>query len=132
LCNIPAGAKILSTTWVTKKKASGRYKAHIPAREFEQREGEHFDSSDKESPVVNDSNIRIILTLIVMAGFWAEIVDVRGTLLTAEFDEGHNMYVTVHKGFEKYYPENVVALLKKTLDDTCQAAIQFWKKLLRS
>jgi hypothetical protein len=108
---------------VTKKKASGRYKARITARGFERRDGEHFDSSNKASPVVSDSTIRIILTLIVMAGFWAETVDVRGAFLTAEFEEGHKMFVTVPKGFEKYYPGNVVLLLTRTPYGTCQAAI---------
>jgi hypothetical protein len=126
---IPAGAKVLSTTWVMKKTASGRFKARITAREFEQRDGDHVDSSDKASPVMNDIKIRIILALIVMAGFWTEIVDVRGAFLTAEFDPNHKMYVSVPKGFEKYFPGNVVLLLKKTLYGTCQAAIQFWKKL---
>jgi hypothetical protein len=79
--------------------------------------------------VVNDITIRIVLTLIVMAGFWTEIVDVRGAFLTAEFEQGHQMYVSVPKGFEKYYPGNVVLLLKRTLYGSCQAAIQFWKKL---
>jgi Reverse transcriptase (RNA-dependent DNA polymerase) len=50
--------------------------------------------------------LRIIFTIIVMAGFWAEVVDVRGAFLTV-----------------------VVLLLKRTLYGTCQAAIQFWKKL---
>jgi hypothetical protein len=42
---------------------------------YEQMGGEHFDSSDKVSSVVNDITIRIIFTLIVMASFWTEIVD---------------------------------------------------------
>jgi Reverse transcriptase (RNA-dependent DNA polymerase) len=67
LCDVPENAKVLSTTWVLKKKASGRYKARVTARGYEQRDGEHFDSSDKSSPVVNDISIRVILTLIVMA-----------------------------------------------------------------
>jgi hypothetical protein len=52
-----------------KMKASRRYKAGITARGFEQRDGEHLDLSDKASLVVNDITIRIILTLIVLAGF---------------------------------------------------------------
>jgi Reverse transcriptase (RNA-dependent DNA polymerase) len=86
------------------------------------------NSTDKASPVVNDITIRIISTLIVMAGWWAGVVDVKGAFLTADFEPHHKMYVTVAKGFEKYYPGNVVLLLKRTLYGTCQAAIQFWKK----
>jgi hypothetical protein len=47
--------------------------------------------------VVNDITIRMILALIVMAGFWTVIVDVRGAFLTAEFDPNHKMYVSVPK-----------------------------------
>jgi hypothetical protein len=94
---VPINAKVLSTTWVMKKKASGRYKSRITARGYEQRDGEHFDSSAKASPVVNDITIRIIFTLIVMANFWTEIVDVRGEFLTAELDPNHKMYVCPKK-----------------------------------
>jgi hypothetical protein len=58
----------------------------ITARGFEQKDGEHFDSTDKSSPVVNDITIKIVLTIILMAGFWAEVMDVKGAFLTAEFD----------------------------------------------
>jgi hypothetical protein len=112
-----------------KKKANGKYKARITARGYEQREGEHFDSSDKASPIATDITIRINFTLIVTAGFWTEIVDVRGAYFSAEFDSSHRMYVSVPKGFENRFPDNVVLLLKRTLYGTCQAAIQFWKKL---
>jgi hypothetical protein len=95
---IPQGPKVLPTTWVMRKKASGRYKARITARGFEQREGEHYDSCDKSSPVVNDITIRIILVLIVVAGFSAEVVDVKGAFLTAEFDPNNKMYINVPKG----------------------------------
>jgi hypothetical protein len=98
---------------VLKKKANGRRKGRITARGFEQRDGEHFDSADKASPVVNDITIRIVLTLIVMGGRWAEIVGVKGAFLTADFEPHHKMYITVPKGFEKYYPGSVVLLLKK-------------------
>jgi hypothetical protein len=110
--HVPKGAKVLSTPWVVKTTANGRRKGRITARGFEQRDGEHFDSSDKSSPVVNDITIRIVLTLIVMAGLWAEIVDVKEAILTAEFEPHHQMFVTVPKGFEKYYPRNVVLLLR--------------------
>jgi hypothetical protein len=78
---------------------------------------------------VNDITIIIVLTIIVMAVFWAEVVDEKGAFLTAEFDPKHTLYVTVPQGSEKYYPGNVVLLLKRTLYGTCEAAMQLWKKL---
>jgi hypothetical protein len=128
-CDFPTRAEILSTTWVMKTKANGLYQARVTARGFEQIDGEHFDAVDKAAPVVNDITIRLVLTLIVMAGFWAEIVDVKGAFLTAQFEPEYRMYIKVPKGFELFYPGNVVLLLKRTLYGTCQAAIQFWKKL---
>jgi hypothetical protein len=111
------------------KKASGRYKARVTARGFEQVDGEHCGSADKASPVVNDITIRLVSTIIVMAGTWAEIVDVKGAFLTAKFEPGHTMYVTIPKGFENIIPQMLSLKLKQTLYGTCQAAIQFWKKL---
>jgi Reverse transcriptase (RNA-dependent DNA polymerase) len=84
-------AKVLSTTWVLKKKANGVYKGRITARGYEQQDGEHYDSNDKASPVVNDITIRIALVLIVMGSLWAEIVDVKGAFLTADFEPHHKI-----------------------------------------
>lgn len=91
--SLPTDAKVLTTTWVLKKKANGVYKGRITARGYEQQDGTHYDSTDKASPVVNDITIRIALVLIVMGGLWAEIVDVNGAFLTAEFEPNHKMYV---------------------------------------
>jgi hypothetical protein len=86
------------------EKPNGRYKARITTRGYAQRDGEHFDSSDKESPVVNGITILIVSTLIVMAGFWIEIVDVRGAFLTAKFDPSRRMCVCVSpKGFREIF-----------------------------
>jgi hypothetical protein len=51
-----------------------------------------------------DVTINIVLTIIVMAGFRAEVVDVKRAFLTAEFDPKHTLYGTVPQGLEKYYP----------------------------
>jgi hypothetical protein len=48
-----------------------------------------------------------------MAGFSAEVVDVKGAFLTAEFDPNHKIYIIVPKGFEHHHPGNVVLLLKR-------------------
>jgi hypothetical protein len=68
--SIPRSAKVLSTTWVMKKRPPDDT---ITARGFEQKDGEHFDSTDKSSPVVNDTTIKLFLTIIVMGGFWIEL-----------------------------------------------------------
>jgi hypothetical protein len=42
------------------------------------------------------------------------------------------MYLKILKGFEKYYGSDVVLLLQRTLYGTKQAALQFWRELLKS
>ena len=115
-----------------KKKASGTYRARMVARGFEQIDGEHYDEHDKASPVVCEITIRIMFVLMLMAGFWAEVVDVCGAFLLGDFEPGHQIYIEVPQGFEKYYPPGVVLLLNKTLYGLKQSAMQFWKLTVRA
>jgi hypothetical protein len=63
VCDIQAGSKVFSTTWMMEKKTSGRYKARITARGYEQCDSEHCDSLD----AVNEITI-LICRHSVMAG----------------------------------------------------------------
>ena len=49
--------------------------------------------------------------LIIMAGWWSELLDVKGALLTGIFDKGEELYMEVTQGMEKYYPGNVLLLI---------------------
>ena len=84
--DIPAAAKILSSTWAMKKKANGQFRARIVARGYEQIDGQHYNSHDIASPVTNDMTIRIIMILMIMAGWCGEILDVKGALLHGKFE----------------------------------------------
>ena len=46
-----------------------------------------------------------------MAGWWSELLDVKGALLTGIFDKGEELYMEVTQGMEKYYPGNVLLLI---------------------
>ena len=39
-----------------------------------------------------------------MAGWYAEVVDVRGAFLHGKFKEGTRLYMEVPEGFENFYP----------------------------
>ena len=65
--DVKPGTKIITSTWAMKKKASGRYRARLNARGFEQQEGVHYDPEQISSPVTNDATIRIVLVLMIMA-----------------------------------------------------------------
>ena len=76
---VPKGAKILSSTWAIEKKANGILRAQVNAQGFEQRNGEHYNSSSIASPVVNKASIFIILILIALARMIAELNDIKVT-----------------------------------------------------
>jgi hypothetical protein len=111
-----------------KKKASGRYKARLNARGYEQVDGVHYDSNDKSAPVAGNMTVLILFVLMIMAGFWSELLDVKGAFLNGRFAEGERLYMYVPKGFEQWFPVNVVLLLLRTLYGLKQAAIAFWKE----
>ena len=86
---------------------------------------------DIMSPVVHEITVRIMLVLMVMALWHAEIIDVKGALLKASFDPKHKVYMEIPNGFQKFYPKNILLLLKKTLYGVKNAAKAFWLVLLK-
>ena len=82
---VPKDKKILTSTWAMKKKSSGAYRARVNARGFEQVPGEHYNKTRISSPTVNDVTIRIILCLMIMATWYAELIDIYGAFLHGDF-----------------------------------------------
>jgi hypothetical protein len=131
--DIPMAAKILTSTWAMKKKANGTYRARLNARGYEQVDGVHYESHNISAPVTNDVTIRIVLVLLIMAGWVGELVDIKGAFLHGDFEEGKNVYMEVPEGFEKYYdPMYYVLLLLQTLYGLKQSAMAFWRQLLKA
>jgi hypothetical protein len=129
---IPVNAKVLTNTWAMKKKASGTFRARLNARGFEQIPGVHYDKTQISSPVVNEITIRMVLILICMARWHAMLLDVQGAFLCGVFARGEQIYMEIPQGFEKYYPSNAVLLLLKTIYGLKQAALAFWRELLKA
>ena len=86
--DMPAAAKILTTTWAMKKKANGTYRARLDARGFEQEDGKHFDKHDIAAPVTSDITIRVILVIMIIAGWIGELLDICGAFLHGDFKPG--------------------------------------------
>ena len=124
--DLPKDAKVCSTTWAMKQKASGDKRARINVRGFEQVDGKHYDEHDKAAPVASEITIRVIVVLMLMAQCCGHLMDVLAFLLGA-FEPGHKMHIEFPKGFEKHYASVSVPPLLKTLCGTKQAAMQFWK-----
>ena len=96
--DVPKDTKVITTTWSMKKKSNGTYRAHMNMRGYEQKLGEHYNASSISSPVTNDVTISIMLVLMLMAGWYARMVDVKGTFLHGEFDNNEVIYFKVLQG----------------------------------
>jgi len=127
---LPVGAKVLTSTWAMKKKSNGDYRARLNARGYEQVDGVHYDEDAKSAPVASEAAIHIVLILLIMAMWAAQLIDVNGAFLYGTFEKGRKVYMKVPQGFEKFYPLECYLLLLKTLYGTKQAARAFWIKLL--
>ena len=67
--DVPRGAKVLTSTWAIKKKwPNSKLFARLHGRGYKQIDRMHYDSSDIYAPVTNDTTIRIVMVLVLMAG----------------------------------------------------------------
>ena len=114
-----------------KKQASGVYHARLVARGFKQHDGVSYDPHDTMSPAVHEITVCIMLVIMIMALWHAEIIDVKEAFLKPSFDPKHKVYMEIPKGFKKFYPKNLLLLLKKTLYGVKNAAKAFWLVLLK-
>ena len=156
--DVPDDAKIMSSTWAMKKKSNGTYRARLNARGYEQIDGEHYDGTSIHAPVTNDTTVRIVMVLGIMASWASQIVDVQGAFLNGNLDANDKLYMEVPQGFEAYYEKEndiakklwesnmirkilrkkrvkwgldyIVLLLMRAIYGTKQAAMAFWKELL--
>jgi hypothetical protein len=81
---------------------------------------------------VSEATICVVLILTLLAGWYADILDVKGAFLHGKFTDKDKVYLAVPEGFEKYYPTNSVLLLKKTIYGLKQAAYAFWQQLVKA
>jgi hypothetical protein len=68
---------------------------------YEQFMGKHYDSNSITAPVTSHMTIHMVLTLLLMAGWYGELLDVKGTFLHGEFNEGNVLYMDVPGGFKE-------------------------------
>jgi hypothetical protein len=60
--------------------------------EDEQVDGKHYDEDSKFAPIVNDVTIHIVLVLLIMAGWYAELINDEGAFLHGVFEKGCKVY----------------------------------------
>ena len=81
-------AKVVTSNWEMKKKSNGTYRESINACGFEQRDQDHYYRSTIYAPVTKEAMVRIVKMLMVMAGWDRQVLNVKGTYLHGEFEEG--------------------------------------------
>jgi hypothetical protein len=91
--------------------------------------GKHYDPNPIAAPVTSDVTIRVVLTLLLLGKWYAELIDVKGAFLHGEFKEGEILYMEIPEGFEQYYPTNYIWMLLRTIYGLKQAAVA-WKQLI--
>ena len=129
--SVPKGEKIITSTWANKRKSNGTFRARLNARGYEQIPGVHYDPKSVAAPVTNDITIRVVMTLMLMAGWFGELLDVKGAFLHGHFGPKEKpIHMRIPQGMEQYYPLNWILLLLKTIYGLCQSAFAFWKLLL--
>jgi Reverse transcriptase (RNA-dependent DNA polymerase) len=130
--DVPKGALLLTSTWAMKKKADGTCHARMTGHGYEQVDSKHYDSDSIASLVANNITIHLIFVLMVIM-FWIRyIMNVKGAFLLENIKKGKELYMKIPQGFEKFYAEDDVWLLLKTLYGMKQAAKAFWLVLSRT
>jgi hypothetical protein len=87
----------------------------VTARGYEQVNGIHYDEDSKVSLVVNEAAILITFVLMLLTGWVGYIVDINGAFFHSQFEEKHKMYLSVPKGFEKYYGSDIFTAATNSL-----------------
>jgi hypothetical protein len=116
LVNLPKGKEVIGTKWVykTKYKLDGtidKYKAHLVAKGYAQREG--IDYTETFAPVAKMDTIRMVLELAAQYKWTIFQMDVKSTFLNGYVDK--EIYVGQTEGFEVPGKEDKVYRLKKAL-----------------
>ncbi len=127
---LPSGVKIIGTTGVMNKKSSGTLCGRVNVGGFKQVKGQHYDGSSISVPVTNGMAIKMALTLMLASGSIAHVVDMKGAFLHGKFEDGEMIYIKVPLGFEEFYDDDTLLLLKKWLYGLKQATMAFYRKLL--
>lgn len=133
--SMPVGTKLLPSTWVLRAKRypDGRlrkHKARFCVRGDRQIEG--VDYTEKYSPVVSWSTVRMLLTLSINQKLCTKQVDFSNAFVQAKLKSGEHIYVEMPKGFEYSDSNNErhVLKLKRSLYGLVQAPL-YWGNHLK-
>ena len=113
--SVPSGTKIIDRMWTCNLKSNGMKRCRLNVCDFKQVDGQSYDSTIIHAPVTSKVTVRLVLVLMLMAGWVAHIVDVKGAFLHGKSEEGEKVYMKVPEGWEGFYPPNTILLLVPTI-----------------
>jgi hypothetical protein len=96
--SLPRGTKVINSMWMCKKESTAKLCGCLNACRFKQVEGVPYNRSSTHTPVTNAGTIPIILILMLMTDGHGWIVDIKGTFLHGEFENGKVIYMKCHMG----------------------------------
>ena len=109
--------KLIGCKWIFKRKVEAtlgnkvRYKARLVSKGYTQKEG--IDYNEVFSPVVKDSSVRILMSVVCQNDWELQQMDVKTTFLHGELEE--SIYMEQPEGFIEPGNEDKVCLLKRSL-----------------
>jgi hypothetical protein len=115
ISDLPKGTKLINTTWAMKKKSSGTLRGRVNVQGFHQVEGKRYNEISISALVTDAMTSKMTLTLMLIQGGIAHVVDVKGAFLYGEFEDEENVHIKVSLGFKEFYNSDTALLLKKTL-----------------
>ena len=123
--------RLIGNKWVFKIKRDGTYRARLVALGYSQIPG--VDYTDNFAPVAHDVTFRIALARMMVEELDSLVMDVETAFLYGEIDE--EIFMKSQVGMEEIDPgsssEDCYQLLKG-IYGLCQAARQFWKKVVNT
>ena len=125
----PEGAKLISCKQIykTKQDLKGnveRYKAHLVAKGFTQKENINY--KETFSPVSTKDSFRIIMALVAHYDLELHQMDVKTVFLNGDNEE--TIYMVQLENFESKQSKHPVCKLKKSIYGLKQASCQWYQK----
>ena len=129
LVPLPEGVKPIGCKWIfkTKRDSKGdveRYKAHLVAKGYTQKEG--IDCKETFSPVSSKDSFRTIMELVAHFHLDLHQMDVKTTFLNGDIDE--TIYMVQPENFVSRDTKRMVCKLKKSIYGLKQASRQWYYK----
>ncbi|GJU64837.1 retrovirus-related pol polyprotein from transposon TNT 1-94 [Tanacetum coccineum] len=129
LAELPNGVKPVGCKWVYKTKLDQkgnieRFKAHLVAKGYTQKEG--IDYNETFSPVSRKDSLRIVMALVAHYDLELHQMDVKTAFLNGDLHE--DVYMTQPEGFIVEGKEHTVCKLKRSIYGLKQASRQWYMK----